>query len=255
MQEILSRLPKSWSDINYTAYIELKELESEIQDCQTELFFEQLAVLLDTDSLDPLIDNLSMDELFTIMDKCRWLSVTPRPILQKTIGSYTLKPLNELTTGEFIDIEHYIIEGYTTGSMVAAILYKQTRTNDWGHTVWEPHEYDLHKRAQEFEGMSIGAMYGFYEEYAQWKADFMIKYAPLFDDTTEEPPSDLEELEGVERIEALKAEAIEKGRQRWSWEHTLWNLTNGDVTKFDGVFSANVVLVFNTLSMRKVLEV
>ena len=42
---------------------------------------------------------------------------------------------------------------------------------------------------------------------------------------------------------------------RWSWEHTLYNLANEDVTKIKDVLELNLVFAFNMLGMKKELEI
>ena len=256
LQQIQILLPKSWLGVSYKQWIELRDLEAEILDSQTELFLEQCAVLLDTDSLDPLLQDLDIDDVFTIMESLRWLTTTPKPGFQKTIGEYICRSLNELSLGEFIDVEHWIGQGYTAAPRIAAILYKRHRLDSWGNLEWEPYGYDLDTRELDFESMSVPAVWGMFEEYRIWKADFMEKYSVLFEDNTVEPDGFKEEsIAPEDRKEALKEAAIAAAHKQWSWEHTIFNLTNGDVSRFDAVFSTNVILVFNVLGMRKILDV
>jgi len=253
---ILQRLPESWAEISYPSYLELQELEADLDLCGIEKVCEQLAVLLDTDSSDPLISDLTSDEIFAVMADLRWMTRQPIGQLLPKHRSYELKPFNELTTGEFIDIEHFAQGGWETAPIVAAILYKQTRYDGWGNTEYEPHIYDLTKRSEEFHNMSVTAILGMYNEWGKWKADFMEKYDPLFDDTSQEPADfEPEELTSQERSEAKKAEAYEAAQKQWSWENIIWGLSGGDISRFDAIFSTNIVLLFNVLAMKKMLDV
>lgn len=254
--KILDRLPRSWNDVSLFQFEELKELEADSNLSGIELFCEQLAVLLDTHAEADEIAWLETEEIFKIMSNLRWLSQEPKSVLTEEIGEYRWQDLNRLKLGEFIDIEHYIVEGYSKAPIIAAILYKQVRKNDWGNTEWEPYEYDIEERSQQFQNLSISQICGIWETYRQWKEDFMSKYDVLFEDTSEEPDDlENEELTGREKLDQLKETLAANARSQWSWENVLWGLTNGDVSKFDAVFGCNVILVFNTLSMRKVLDI
>ena len=257
MSLLQSRLPRSWAEVNIDQWQELKELESDRELTGIDLFCEQLAILLDTDTTDPQIEELSIDEVFDIIKGLNWLKSQPRSQFSEQIDRYHWQDLNSLKLGEFIDIEHYLPDGYAAVPKIAAILYKKTRINDWENIEWEPYEYNLETRSQEFNNLSISQAFGILEKYGQWKTDFMSKYDTLFDDTSQEPEDwqEEEELTGLEKLDLIKQEAVEKARKQWSWENILWGLTNGDVSKFDAVFGCNVILVFNTLSMRKVLDV
>ena len=256
LEQITESLPSNWSEISLSQYLELQECEADPDLEGTELLIEQLSILLDTDNTDPLWDELSIEEFFALTAQVSWLSRPPRAVLEREYNGYTLKPFNSLLLGEFIDIEHFISQGYTASSTIAAILYKQTRTNDWGHRVWEPYTYDLETRAQRFEGLSVSAIWAMFEEYRFWKEDFMEKYDPLFADTSEEPEGYVAEaLSALERAEAQKKAAREEAQRQWSWESILWTLSGGDVSRFEDLFNSNVILIFNVLAMKKVLEV
>lgn len=256
LQEILKNLPNSWAEISYTQYLELQECEADEELEGTELLIEQLSILLDTDSLDPIWDEISLEDFFSLTKSVNWLSRPPRAELLLEWKFYKFKPFNQLILGEFIDIEHFIGEGYAVAPKIAAILYRKNHYNDWGHRVWEPYEYDIEERAQDFISLPVNAVYGMFEEYRKWKENFMEKYDPLFEDTSEEPEGFVpQEMDAHERAEAKKAEAYDAARKQWSWENILWNLSNGDVSRFDGLFASNVILIFNVLAMRKVLDV
>ena len=127
---------------------------------------------------------------------------------------------------------------------------------EWGNLQWEPYEYDLETRAQAFTDLRVSQIWGIFEEYRLWKEDFMQKYDPLLQDSTQEPEDfEKQEVQGEDRITQKREEAQEAAQQQWSWESTIWQLTNGDISKFEAVFNSSVILVFNVMSMRKVLDI
>lgn len=256
LEALLQRCPSNWTSISLPAYTELQELEADTTLEGVDRVLEQLAVLLDTDTSDPLFDELSMDDFFDIVPRLAWLAQPPRPVLAQDLGVYRFKPLNELALGEFIDLEHWNSGDWSSAPRIAAILYKQHRVDEWSETVWEPYGYDLSKREQAFSTMSVSAVAGMYDHYRVWRTDFMEKYAILFEDNSRLPDDWVEEpIDPADRKAAADEAAQAAANKQWSWEHMMFSLTGGDVSRFGEVFASNVVLVFNVLGMRKVLDV
>jgi hypothetical protein len=81
----------------------------------------------------------------------------------------------------------------------------------------------------------------------------MRNYEQLFEKSDEDDSSD--DVTGVEARELKKLVAENKKRKKWGYENLIWNLSNGDITKFNGIFDMKLILVFNILSMRKSLGV
>jgi hypothetical protein len=52
-----------------------------------------------------------------------------------------------------------------------------------------------------------------------------------------------------------KSVAENKKKKKWGFENLIWNLSGGDITKFESIFEMKLILVFNVLSMRKSLGV
>ena len=48
----------------------------------------------------------------------------------------------------------------------------------------------------------------------------------------------------------MKESLKEKTQAAFAWESLLWDLSGGDITKWDHLFKTSLILVFNTLSMK-----
>lgn len=253
---ILKRLPNNWNLITIDQYIELKTLEQE-ELSSTSLILEQLAVLLDTDSTDPDIENLDVDDLFSCIEQLSFLSSDPPSNAQKLNIEYTPIDLDELVLGEFIDLEHFIQEPLDNIKMLLAILFKKVNVDEWGNTIYEPYVYDIKKRSDEFGGIPITSGMYWLRKYINWKKDFMKTYENLFEDadTGKEVAEEAKELTGYEHVEYRKELLRQQSKAKFSWENTIYGLANGDITKFNDVFGQKVILVFNVLGMKKTFEV
>lgn len=76
---------------------------------------------------------------------------------------------------------------------------------------------------------------------------FYGSYKSLFGEKDEGGDSEDEEDDRPDPIEIDNKSYID----RWGWYETLYNLTNGDLTKWDIVLEWNVVRFLNTLSFIK----
>lgn len=244
-------LPKNWMEITYYQYCELVDIE--INDYDNKIL-EQLAVILDTSVDDEIIDDLSIDEVFEIFSRLKWLKNPLPKKIEKVFNQKKLKSFNDLTLGEFIDIEFYLAEDFIKNKpVVAAILYRNSKKDEWGNTIWEPYLFDPIERSAEYNSMNVCAIEGLIDEYQKFKDNFIKNYEQLFD--SNEDDEKIEDATGVEARELKKMIAENKKRKKWGYENLIWNLSDGDITKFNQIFDMKLILVFNILSMRKSLGV
>ena len=246
-------IPKSWFEITFNQYIELFEIEQST-DIEFNKTFEQLAVLLDISSDDPYFDELSVDEAFKIFDKIRWLKSPIPKKIEKDFNEYKLIDFNDLTFGEFIDIENFLAaDPIQNKILLCSILYKKWKFDEWNNIIFEPYIYDINERAKLFQDCSIVFVESLFDSWLNFKSNFMKNYEQLFEKDVDEKFD--EEVSGADAKEQKKLMIEDKKRRKWSWENLIWNLSSNDITKFEQIFSQKLILVFNILSMRKSLGV
>jgi len=239
-------LPNSWDDILVDQHIELRGLDNELP--YFDLMLETISIVTDTD-IDEL-EELSFNELVAIEKKLVWLTSEPSKNITQTIDKYHYKGLDDLTLGEFIDLNHYFSENFVEElPTIAAILYRQTKLNEWNETIIEPYEYDPRNRRGLFMEVGIVQIYGIITSFLEYKSNFEETYANLFKpDLSDEDIDDLDE-------ETKREIAEEERLDKFSWERLIYSLTDGDITKTDKVLNLSVVYVFNVLSMKKALDI
>ena len=243
------QIPKSWQEINVAQYIEIFQLQENEFESLLDYEIEILSILMDEDP-ETFLD-LDFDELNKVIDQVKWLKVQPRNRIKKELNDYSLINIDKLKLGEFIDLEHFFSNNYVTNlPKICAIVYRRTKVNDWNERVFEPYDFDLNERADEFYGFSVADVYEIIPIYLKWRENFMNVYSNLFEPVISEPDED-EELDP----EDLKAEQEEAKFKRWSWEQTIYNLANEDITKFEEVLRLPVVFAFNILAMKKDLAI
>ena len=255
LMNVLSQLPNNWNSITVAQYLELKSLESEDL-VGTQLLLEQIAVLLNTDTEDELIDSLGLDELFQILDKLAFLGGEPPSNYIKINTELIPIEFNELVLGEFIDIEHYVMDAMENIHIILAILHKKQGKDDWGNSIYEPYNYDINKRSEEFLHIPVTAAIYWIRKYISWKNEFMKTYQNLFEDPDvgKELEEEEEKLSGYDLIEYQKTLLIQRQKAKFSWENTIYGLANGDITKFNDIFGQKLILVFNILGMKNAMS-
>ncbi len=245
-------LPRNWNDITFYQYQELVDIELNIEDNK---MIEQLAVLLDTSPDDEVINDLDIDEVIDIFSKLKWLQKPIPKKIEKTIGDKKLKDFSDIRLGEFIDIEYYLNNDSIDGKlMLASILYRRYKVDEWNNIIYEPYVYDPIERSEIYKSVPIPIIEGLMEGYLNFRNNFLKNYQQLFE-SEDSFDDNFEDLQGREVAEMKKAVAENKKKKKWGYENLIWNLSGGDVTKFEQIFDMRLILVFNVLSMRKSLGV
>jgi hypothetical protein len=242
-----------WSDVLVEEFQELYELEREQP---IDYLTERLSILLDIDVDDEEFQQQDVDFLFDLINKYKWLDSAPPEQPKKTIQlnglSLKLKPLNEITVGEFIDLNHLLEEPIRNVHEIAAILYKQYRANEWGHEIEEPYTYNLKERSEAFLELPITEIYGLIYQFSNWKEWIHQQYTHIFID-----PEDLEEdferdnLSEAEQAEIERAIEVERREAQWSWEFLLLNITQDRFEQIDTVLNMTIIFFFNFYSVKQ----
>jgi hypothetical protein len=237
-------IPKSWNDVTLYQYIELSKADGNDM-------IDVFSILLNTTPDDPLIEDMNYDDVVDELSKLGWLSVEPIGQLNSKVDDLYIKKFNNITLGEFIDIEHYFSEPIDNLHIICSILYRQTIKNKWNTIEWEPYDYNVEERGELFLDQPITKVIGVLSGYIDFRTKFLKSYENLFQESNDD--DDFEDLSGREKIDAEVSRLENKAKSKWSWESILLGLSNGDVTKFDELFKTSLILVFNTLSAKKVL--
>lgn len=243
------KLSKSWNDITVEQFKELKSLDNEDFDSLFSRELESLSILTDTD-IDEF-EEMDIDELMSTIAEIKFIKKSPTNQFKRELEEFKYKGCDNLTLGEFIDLEHYFANDYILNlSTICAVLYRKHSLNQWGVEEIEPYKFNPLDRVDTFNELPITHVYGITNDYIKFRENFLKVYEnlfqPVFDD--EDEPEEMD-------IEDKKAEEEEKKVSRWSWESIIWNLCNEDITKVDQVTDLPLILAFNFLSMKNDLQV
>ena len=239
------KLPKSWNEITVNQWVELNSIDPEEYNSVFLHTLEAISILSDTDPEE--LEELSPEELIDLASQVSFIKREPSNKPNELVKGFRLKPMDALTLGEFIDLEHYISQSVQNFDILLSILYKRWKTDEWNNLIFEPYTYSIMSRKDTFQDVSINEVFGAVNNYINYSNDFKQRYENLFNPVIEEDDTELD-------ADDLKAEAEEKVFTKWSWEKLLYDLANQDLTKIDAVTDLPLVFVFNMLSMVEELQ-
>lgn len=240
-------LPKGWNQVNLEQFIELRLLSSE-----DGLFNHQIDILCTlTDSYPEDFDDLEIHEVAEWFKDLQWLYSEPSKNHSDRVGKFYLKPMNELTLGEFIDLEYYFTQDYIKNlPKICALLYRIPEIIEDDVVVkWETINFKPSARASHFLDQPITKVYGILTEYIKFRDQFIQSHSNLMTEDVEDDLDDIDDPD--ERKEAEK----QKSSNKWGWEQLIWSMCNEDITKYEQVINMKLILVFNFLAMKKELDI
>lgn len=244
-------IPKNWSEINVKTFIELIDIKVENYKNNFEYKIEIISLLNDIANDDDIFEELDITELDQLLNSIKWLFNEPNNKLKNCISQYKLKNLNDLTLGEFIDIDYYFrLDSIKNIHLIAAILYKKIKIDEWENEIIEPYIYNIYNRSELFLNESINDIYGIIKYFYDFKESIINNYSNIFKNYNEEI-IDKENLD-IEEIQEIEKEIEEdKKKGEFSWQIIIYNLCNGDLSKFNDIVNLPLIYVLNTLSLKK----
>ena len=242
-------LPKQWSDISLEQFIEISDIEKSLGSSHYNA--EIISILTDV-SIDE-VDELDIDELTELVAQFKWSNTQPSKQYKHEVLGMKIKPLSKLCLFEYIDLDYYFNDNYLTNlDKICAILYRQSKVNEWGEVVLETYDYDIHLRADKFLDLPITEVYGIVNEFLKFRDNFLEVYKNLFGEAEDELTAEDKAAMDPDEIKEVEKEVK---NNKWSWEHMIYGLTNGDITKSEAVGSLPLTYVFNMLGMKKELDI
>ena len=242
-------LPKQWSDITLDQFIEINQIDKD----QGANGFNSDLLAIVTDMTYDEIDELDLDDMVQMVDDMKWSNTQPSKQYKHELLGMKVKPLSKLCLFEYIDLDYYFNDNYHTNlDKICAILYRQTKVNEWGEVVLETYDYDINVRAEKFLDLPITDVYGIVSEFLKFRENFLDVYKNLFGEAEEELTADDKATMEPEEIKEVEAEVK---NNKWSWERMIYGLTDGDITKSEAVGALPLTYVFNMLGMKKELDI
>lgn len=259
---MLSKQPKSWSEITVSQFIEIMTLDRNLYKFQDELNLQIMSILCDSSVEE--IEELDFNEYQQILNNLSFSlnppTKQPKVVITTNAGPlYLITDLNTISLGEFIDLENLVTQSYLENfNSILAILYRQ---KDFKKSLLFPDKFEdygdyIFHRAPLFNEIIINDVYSIIPNYLKWRTELFERYEGLFSSTqSDDYEVEIGENDSViERATKIKEDVKEKNLKKWGWDIFIMRLAGGDSTKFDQVTSMSLMGALNSLSIKKELE-
>ena len=242
-------LPTSWEQVSYNQFLEIKEISKD--DNIFLQYINILSILTNTNPEDSMWSELGLADLKAYIKQISWINQLPKFDLKNELNLFKLKPNEDLTLGEYLDIDYYFTNNYLENlPKIAAIYYRHYKHDEYDNILLETYQnIDIGKRAIEFGNNSVLLLLPliqYFNEYKLWIVNNNPNlFVPILDNEEGLDEEDLNDPIVQQEI------AKEKLLEAWSWEHILHKLTNGDITKNNSILDLPFIMILNQLAFRK----
>ena len=254
------QIPNNWSEIKLYQFLELTDLNDKgYSDDEKNMEIFSILSNLSFGEIEEL-DYDTYNELLISLDWIKQLP-TKQPKSHLKINSldfYLFDDFNQLTFGEYIDLEVLFDEGYNKNlDIILSILYRQKTiiNNPLYKDEFEPYGNWIYHRRNLFHEECIQNVYGVIAKYSSFKQALIKTYEGLFltniesEDNIDEE-TDLEEISKRKDID--KKQEISK---KWGWDIWLYKLAKNDPLKIEEATKMPLLQALNVLSMCKELDI
>jgi len=248
----------SWNDFSVEKF---QQLIIEFKENTEEDNIDILSFCLDVSPEE--IEQLSYEDYVNYCNKMSFIYSTPSSKIYNSLQvknyNFYLKTFNDLTLGEYVDLENYVKEPIENLHLILAVMYRQMESG--GDTLnppqYEKYSHYVQHRSSLFKQANINFCYGIIEYFLKFRKEILEKYAGLFEENNNEElkEEELNKLNRTERIEVVNAEKQEKKRQKWGWFQLIYSLSNNDILKMEAVTNLPLIQCLNVLAMKAEMQI
>lgn len=212
-----------------------------------------LAIILD--KTDSELEKLDLDQYNLLLNDVKNIKKNTKFVRSNflEIGDIKLyyKDFKDLTLGEYIDIINYVKDNNINNIMSIFWRVKTKEEDLLNNYILEDYTFDIEHRSKIFDDVSIIYYFQIKLDLENYMKIIDDRYKIIFDEELLETDKELSKKEKLEREHLNK---IKETYNRNAWNYTVYNLAEGDITKYNQIFRTNVFTVLNTLKIRKELE-
>ncbi len=242
-------LPNNWDEVYLDQFIALKMIDPDLNYYDRQLNI--LAILTDKLTDDECWDDLDINDLSESFKSLKWLSTEPTNYRLLSYGNYRSVDISTFSFGEFLDMEHFMVDWYNNLPHISAIFWRLHKEDSWGNIKLQEYgSYDAKERAESFMEAPITHFYWLLKYYLDWKDSTLSAYENLFEPIITDEDEDYEPDE-----DDLEQEKLESVNNKWGWEQVLHQFSNGDITKYDELTKLPLIFILNQMSFRREMKI
>ena len=201
------------------------------------------------------LDSIDVDVYNSLINEIKdYKNYITRKFEYIQLGDYRFyyKNYKKLTLGEYLDIHNYIKsnEIHKVYSIMYRLSIKEQTIFD--SRVLEDYIFDIEHRQNVFNNVSIKYYFQILDDLYEMSELIKKNYKLIFDE--KEKNVDISKLEGAAQQQYLHNKKIKESYDKNAWEYIVYHLSNEDITKFDEIYNKNIFTIFNTLLLRRKLE-
>jgi len=194
-------------------------------------------------------DDLPLSEYKKYLKELKSFKKKSYPFLNYKDYTFYYIDINNISFGEYIDIKNFFIK--KRFDLLLPIFYRlekeepsdleDRKLEDWG-------SFDLMKRSKILSNQSFKYIHQIENDFLNLEKKIRTNY-PLFDEEVEDAAPAFEDVRDLKRweIEKKKKENYDK----MAWSFILYNLSSGDITKYNDILKLSIWTVFNHLKIMK----
>jgi hypothetical protein len=230
-------------------YFEIQELNNKSNLSKVERYVELVSILTekDPDELKELPLNILQGMVEGINLKINKGAVEKVTVRNKDLY---LIPFNNLTLGEWIDLDYYLKNNLDL--KIIEVLYRQKNDNPWDKVEYESYGSFSKERSEFLLELKAEDVLGVKQMYIQWRENVLTQYQGLFQ--TFDKVEDYSDLDIKAQREIEQALKEEEQMKQFAWERLVMLLCDNDITKFNQVLELPVIQVFNIMAMKKITK-
>lgn len=238
---------EGWEDVSLSEYLDIERIKKENKGYVSRSL-ELLCYLTDSDEWE----NMPSKDVIQEYLRNEWLNHPPiTNMINQEVGKYTLKPFTKLSLSEWIDVDSAIMESDL--SKICAIVYKQSKIDEWGNIVYEPYEYSATERSKEFLDSPVTEVIGVWNGIIKYRENLLNVFAELFDGYEEELTEEDREMLSPSEIREIE-NSIKKDNQKkdFAWQKLLDTISGGVWSHIPDILELPHTFVFNMRLAQKV---
>lgn len=229
-------------------YFQIQELNNkDLTKLERLLEFTSILTEKDPEELKELPFSSLSDMLNTFDLK---VTKTHKEIIQVRSKDLYLIPFNQLTLGEWIDLDYYIKKDMQLE--IITMLYRQKNNSDWDTVKYEEYGKFTEERKSYILDVEVNEVIGCVAMYINWRESVLRQYSGLFN--TFDKVEDYSHLDAKTQREIEQAVKEEEEMKQFAWERLIMHLCDNDVTKFNEILKLPVIQIFNILAMKKTFK-
>jgi hypothetical protein len=233
-----------WDNLTFSKLIELSQITENTENG----ILEQIQICYDL--TDEAIYDLSVIDLLSYKKNITQLKYFPNHIensIKILDEEYHKIKLDELTLGEWIDLDNYLTNNFLENSTkIMNLLYRRIKIDEWSNKIFEPNIYE--DRSNIFNDINV--RYFPINEILDFRKNVFETFTLNNDIEEDDENDDENDLTYQEKARIKDEKERKKIKEKFQWEKLLINLSNDNLKLGYDLLNIPVLYIFNMITLK-----